>query len=102
MAQDALELMDAEGIETADLAGWSTGGFVAQELAASAADRVRHLALLGTDPGGPSATLADPATWAELIDYSGTPREQATRILRLIFPPELGAQIDALHGAGAG
>ena len=98
MAQDALELMAAEEIETADVAGWSMGGFVAQQLAASAPERVRHLALLGTDPGGPEAILADPATWAELVDYSGTPREQATRILGLIFPPGLGAQIDAQFG----
>ena len=98
MAQDALELMDAEGIEIADVAGWSMGGFVAQQLAAGAPERVRNLALLGTDPGGPGATLADPATWAALIDHSGTPREQATRILGLIFPPGLGAQIDAQFG----
>ena len=98
MAQDVADLLDAEGIETADVAGWSMGGFVAQQFASSSPDRVRRLALLGTDPGGPGATLADPATWAKLIDYSATPREQATRILSLIFPPELGAQIDAQFG----
>ena len=38
--------------------GWSMGGFVAQQLAADAPDRVSHLILLGTDPGGGDAVHA--------------------------------------------
>lgn len=98
MAADALAFADALGLETFDLAGWSMGGMVAQQLAADAPGRVRRLALLATDHGGPDAVRADPGVWSRLIDHSGTPREQATRLLSLIFPPELGATIDAQFG----
>lgn len=98
MAADALAFMDELGLQTVDLAGWSMGGMVAQELAARAPERVRRLVLLSTDHGGPDAVLADPATWARLIDHSGTPRQQASRLLSLIFPPDLGAVIDAQFG----
>lgn len=98
MAADALTFMQELGLEQVDLAGWSMGGMVAQQLAATAPERVRRLVLLSTDHGGPDAVQADPATWARLIDHSGTPREQASRLLSLIFPPDLGAVIDAQFG----
>lgn len=98
MAQDALALLDALGLGTADVAGWSMGGMVAQELAAQAPDRVRRLALLSTDHGGPDAVRADPDVWARLTDHGGTPREQATRLLSLLFPADVAAGIDAQFG----
>lgn len=98
MAADALAFADALGLEAFDLAGWSMGGMVAQQLAADAPNRVRRLVLLATDHGGPDAVRADPGVWARLIDHSGTPREQASRLLSLIFPAELGAAIDAQFG----
>ena len=98
MADDVLALMDARGITRTDLAGWSMGGFIAQEVAARAPERVRRLVLLSTDHGGPASVRADPATWRALTDHGGTPREQATRLLGLLFPPELAAQLDAQVG----
>lgn len=98
MAADVLALMDAHGIEVADVAGWSMGGFIAQALAARAPERVRRLVLLSTDHGGPGAVLADAADWRALTDHGGTPREQATRLLGLLFPAELAAQLDAQVG----
>lgn len=98
LAADALALLDDRGVERADVVGWSMGGFVAQALAAAAPERVRRLVLLSTDPGGPDAVLADPGDWARLIDHAGTPREQATRLLGLLFPPPLGAELDAQVG----
>lgn len=98
MAADVLALMDARDIAVADVAGWSMGGFVAQALAARAPERVRRLVLLSTDHGGPGAVLADAATWSALTDHGGTPREQATRLLGLLFPAELAAQLDAQVG----
>jgi 3-oxoadipate enol-lactonase len=95
----ALEaLLDERGLEWAHVAGWSMGGFIAQRLATRAPQRVASLALLSTDPGGSAATLADPAVWARLTDHSGTPREQATRLLSLLFPPELAPEIDRQFG----
>ena len=98
MATDVIELMDTLGIERADVIGWSMGGFIAQEVAAAAPDRVDRLVLLSTDYGGPGAVRADPATWARLIDHGGTPRQQATRMLSLLFPAEVAGAIDAEFG----
>ena len=55
MAGDVIELMDALGIEHGDVIGWSMGGFIAQEVAATVPERVNRLVLLSTDPGGPGA-----------------------------------------------
>jgi len=98
MARDVLALMDARGIAVADVIGWSMGGFVAQTLAATAPERVRRLVLLSTDAGGPRAVAAKPDVWKALVDQSGTPREQATRLLGLLFPAGLAATIDAQFG----
>ncbi len=98
MAADLEALLDARGIEKLPIVGWSMGGFIAQALAAHAARRVEALVLLSTDPGGPDAVLADPAVWAQLTDNSGTPREQATRLISLLFPPTVAAEIDRQFG----
>ncbi len=98
MANDLILLLDALGIEQASFAGWSMGGFAAQSLAMLAPARVRAMVLLATDPGGPAATLADPDVWARLTDNSGSPREQATRLLAVLFPPEVAVAIDRMFG----
>lgn len=98
MADDVLAVIDGLQLEEPAVVGWSMGGMVAQALVRRAPDRVRALGLLATDPGGPDAVLADPSDWARLLDASGTPREQATRLLGLLFPPEVAAPIDAQVG----
>jgi len=65
------------------------GGFVAQALALKYADRVDNLVLLSTDLGGVDADLAAPDVWSELIDTSGTPNEQARRLLFLLSPNDV-------------
>lgn len=98
MARDVRSMLDERGVATADIAGWSMGGFVAQELAATAPERVRHLVLLSTDPGGSEAVRAEPDVWARLTDHGGSPREQATRLIGLLFPPPVAARVDAEFG----
>ncbi len=98
MAADMEALLDAEGIERLPVVGWSMGGFVAQALARRAPERVEALVLMATDPGGAAAVPGSAATWAKLCDHSGTPREQATRLISLLFPEPLAAQIDAQFG----
>ena len=98
MASDLEALLGALGIERAPVIGWSMGGFVAQRLAARAPARVESLVLLSSDPGGASAVPPDADVWARLTDASGTPREQAARLLSLLFPPVLGAEIDRRFG----
>lgn len=98
MAEDVALLLEHRGIERAAVVGWSMGGMVAQEFARRHAGRVRGLVLLGTDGGGPDAVVADRADWARLVDHSGSPREQATRLLALLFPPDTAAEVDRLFG----
>lgn len=98
MASDMVALLDALEIESAVVVGWSMGGFIAQRLAVRAPGRVGALALLSTDPGGADSIPAAPAVWAQLVDHSGTPREQATRLISLLFPPELALEIDHQFG----
>ena len=98
MAADLEALLDTLEIERAAVAGWSMGGFVVQQLTLRAPNRVSSLALLATDPGGPDSIPADPEAWARLTDHSGSDREQATRLISLLFPPPLATQIDAEFG----
>src|SRR3954469_6169977 len=48
LADDALAVLDALGIEQAHVVGLSLGGAVAQELALARPERVRSIALLST------------------------------------------------------
>ncbi len=98
MAADMEALLDREGIERAPVVGWSMGGFVAQRLALRAPERVAALALIATDPGGRAAVPAAAEVWERLIDHSGAPREQATRLISLLFPPPLAEAVDAEFG----
>lgn len=98
MAADLEALLDALGLRRVPVAGWSMGGFVAQRLAARAPGRVEALALLSTDPGGREAVPAAAEDWARLTDHSGTPREQATRLISLLFPPVVAVEIDRQFG----
>ena len=98
LADRTAGLMGAIGIRRADVLGWSMGGFVAQRLARRAPARVAALALIATDPGGPEAVAAEPAVWQRLTDHSGSAREQASRLIPLLFPPALAPAIDEQFG----
>jgi pimeloyl-ACP methyl ester carboxylesterase len=98
MTADAIALLDGLGIERVALAGWSMGGFVAQSLVRVAPARVTSLALISTHTGGPDCVDADPGVFQRLIDHSGTPREQATRLISLLFPPDRAPEADERFG----
>lgn len=89
LANDAADVIEALGFERVSMLGWSMGGFVAQTLALQHPERVTKLILLSTDFGGTHADLASPAVWSQLIDFSGTPHEQARRLLSLLFPSDV-------------
>ena len=69
------------------------GGFIAQTLALQHPGRINKLILLSTDPGGADAELASADVWSQLIDMSGTPHEQARRLLSLVFPSDIAESI---------
>lgn len=64
MADDAIQLIYALGLETVDVLGFSLGGFVAQDIALKAPDLVRRLILTGTGPaGGSGIDKVGSVTW---------------------------------------
>ena len=68
MANDAIGLMDALGFDTVDLLGFSLGGFVAQDIALKAPDRVRKMILTGTGPaGGAGIGSVGSVTWPLML-----------------------------------
>ncbi|MFJ9618664.1 alpha/beta fold hydrolase [Streptomyces noursei] len=58
-ADDVIAVLDASGVERADVYGTSMGGRVAQWVAARYPERVRRLVLGCTSPGGPYAVERD-------------------------------------------
>src|SRR5437773_6718662 len=93
LAHDAAHVIETLGFERISILGWSMGGFIAQTLALQHPNRVNKLILLSTDSGGAYADLASPDVWSQLVDMSGTPREQARRLLFLLFPSDLAESV---------
>ena len=93
LAGDTARVIEALEFERASVLGWSMGGFIAQTLAFNDPARVRKLILLSTDPGGAAAELASPRILGQLTDTSGTPHEQARRLLFVLFPSDLAESI---------
>src|SRR6266480_2437819 len=89
LAHDAAHVIETLGFARISILGWSMGGFIAQTLALQHPSRVNKLILLSTDPGGSEADLASSAVWSQLVDPSGTPHDQAKRLLSLLFPDDV-------------
>jgi pimeloyl-ACP methyl ester carboxylesterase len=98
LAEDVADIMDTLGLERAPVLGWSMGGYVALALAIAHPARVERLVLLSTGGGGRLSAPADEDVSSRLRDLSGTPREQASRLISLLFLPERAAEIDADFG----
>jgi len=93
LADDVSQVVETLGIERVNVLGWSMGGFIAQTLALQHPGTIDKLILLSTDPGGPDADLASAEVWSRLVDMSGTPHEQARRLLSLLFPGAVAESI---------
>ena len=76
MVADAFAVLDAEGIDKADVFGLSMGGMIAQQLALTHPNRVGHLVLCATAPPPPDFVTADPAVFSKLF----TPPPGATSV----------------------
>lgn len=88
LANATAGLMEAIRAPKADVLGWSMGGFVAQRLAIDHPQRVSHLILAGTNPGGNRAVLG--TRRAREIDSKPDPNE--AEILRELYPPNRQAE----------
>jgi pimeloyl-ACP methyl ester carboxylesterase len=93
LAADTAQVIEALDFGTMSVLGWSMGGFIAQTLALDHPNCVHKLVLLSTDAGGADAELGSPAVRAQLTDMSGTPHEQARRLLSLLFPADVAESI---------
>ncbi len=93
LAEDVVRVIEALDLGTPSVLGWSMGGFIAQALAFDHPNCVNKLILLSTDPGGANAELASPAVRVQLTDMSGSPHEQARRLLSLLFPADVAESI---------
>ncbi len=87
LADDAASVLDARGLEQADVYGHSMGGYIALTLALRRPELVRSLVLVGTGPGGPDH-LPPPAetlaVWRSAYELSD---EEAVRMsLPTSFP----------------
>lgn len=98
IAADLAAVLAARGIDSCPVVGWSMGGFAAQRLAETAPQMVSALGLIATDPGGATSVAPDPADWALLTDHSGSPREQASRLISMLFPSPQAEEIDREFG----
>ena len=127
MADDAVSVLDAAGVDAAHVYGISLGGMIAQEVALRHPDRVQALVLGATTAGGSELVpageavnafvrlraqmTAEHAVWASVpINYARRTRlEGGDRIAediaqRLRFPVEpeyYSAQLAAAHGHDA-
>src|ERR1700752_4245851 len=80
MASDAAAVLDAAGVESADVFGVSMGGMIAQEFALQYPRRVKSLILGCTAAGGPEAKRAAPEV-IEVLTRQGMPPEEAARAI---------------------
>jgi pimeloyl-ACP methyl ester carboxylesterase len=88
MADDALAVLDAAGVESAHVMGVSMGGFIAQELTIRHPDRVRSLILGCTGPGGTEMVPAEPAAMEMVMARTTmTPQEAAEVAIPFVYSP---------------
>jgi pimeloyl-ACP methyl ester carboxylesterase len=88
MASDAAAVLDAAGVETANVFGISMGSMIAQEFALCYPKRVHSLILGCTAAGGPHVVRAEPEVIQVLMSRgSMTPEQAAQAVLPFIYHP---------------
>jgi len=88
MASDAVAVLDAAGVQSAHILGFSMGGMIAQEFALQYPGRVNSLILGCTAAGGPHAVQAEPGAIQTLMRRDLTPEESKEAIIPFIYDPD--------------
>jgi 3-oxoadipate enol-lactonase len=88
LADDTAGLMDALGIESAYVLGYSLGGMIGQELALRHPEKVEKLVLCVTFCGGKNTVAASREVLSKLMDRSGSTDDLVERFLSLMFTRE--------------
>jgi 3-oxoadipate enol-lactonase len=88
MAADCVAVLDAAGVDDAQVVGISMGGLIAQEIALTAPGRVRSLCLMATHPGIAHAVM-NPEALALVTSGRAdmTPREAAEASIPFNYAP---------------
>jgi pimeloyl-ACP methyl ester carboxylesterase len=81
MVDDAISVLDAEGIERSHVLGVSLGGYIAQQLALTHPERVRKLVLASTAPGGPRSVPMPARGIAAFARFPLLEREAGLRLM---------------------
>ncbi len=97
-AGDVAAAISALQLDRPAVLGWSMGGCIALALALARPEAVGGLVLLATTPGGPGSEPVSGEALDAIGDFSVSPREQASRLISLLFLPERAAEIDAAFG----
>jgi pimeloyl-ACP methyl ester carboxylesterase len=100
MADDAVQVLDAEEVARAHVVGASLGGMIAQEVVLRHPARVRGLALVSTTGGLPRMDFVPPAAVLGLLNLmvararGGSPEERVRTTLELITSKEFAHGLD--------
>jgi pimeloyl-ACP methyl ester carboxylesterase len=90
-ANDTARLMDALGIERANVLGYSMGSLVAQELAINHPEKIKRLILFAGNCGGSQAIQPAPEIFGavpDLSDPSNLTQQELNGFFEIMFPPE--------------
>jgi pimeloyl-ACP methyl ester carboxylesterase len=93
MAGDAIAFLDALGLSTVDLLGFSLGGMVAQVIVEARPDLVRRVILAGTAPAGDQGPAATGAVLQAALDKASAQGKHPKHFL--FFSPTATSQAAA-------
>ncbi|AEE14996.1 alpha/beta hydrolase fold protein [Thermodesulfobium narugense DSM 14796] len=88
LAQAVKNVLKNEKIKSANILGYSMGGFVAQQFARMYPDMVDSLILIGTDAGGSSAIKPQDYVIDALFNPLPDLEKQGERIMKVLFPKD--------------
>ncbi len=87
-ADDTAALMEAMGLECANVLGASMGGMIAQELVIKYPQKVNKLVLTSTFCGGTRSVYASREVFDKMADSTGGAEKALQRTIELMFTPD--------------